>query len=326
MDAAPPVGAAVIKHLLFAAVLLAAAPALAAERYAVVISGVSGGDKYADQQRRWRTELAAFLTTGFSFSEANILVLDEDSTGSTQSTAENVGRLLGDLRRRVTRDDTVVLFLIGHGTFDGTDAKFNLVGPDLSAAEWKGMLDGLAGRLVVVNTTESSFPFLEALSRPGRVVITATDSTQQRFATVFPEYFIRALADYSSDVDRDGHVSIWEAFAAASTGVKQHYEQRGQLPTERPLLDDNGDGMGREADTPGEDGTVARVVYLNSEPRSTPGDTVMAALDRQRAALEALLETLKLRRASMPDAEYRAELEKLLTELARITQEIRQQS
>ena len=136
--------------------------------------------------------------------------------------------------------------LIGHGTFDGVDAKFNLVGPDLESADWAALLRPLPGRLVVVNTTSASFPFLERLAGPRRVVITATDSAAQRFDTVFPEYFIRALTDAAADIDKNGRISIWEAFAAASGHVRRHYQQRGQLSTERALLDDNGDGVGKE--------------------------------------------------------------------------------
>jgi len=300
--------------------------AAAGERYAVLISGVSGEEKYAAQQQKWRAELAAFLTTGFAFSDANVVNLDELSGGSSRATAANVRRLFGDLRRRLTRDDMLMVVLIGHGTYDGTDAKFNLVGPDLNAADWKALLDGLPGRLVVVNTTASSFPFLEELSRDGRVVITATDSAAQRFATVFPEYFTRALADRSSDLDKNGRVSVWEAFTAASAGVKRHYEQRGSLSTERPVLDDNGDGQGREADTPGEDGAVARTIYLDPDPGTATGDAELAALERQRLALEQQLEALKVRRTSMSEAEYQAELEKILVELAKIAQDIRRRS
>ena len=306
--------------------LVSATPAIAGERYAVVVSGVSGGEKYAAQQQKWRTELATFLTAGLAFPDANLVILDEESAGSSTSTAGNVRRLFGDLRRRVTRDDTLLLLLIGHGTYDGIDAKFNLVGPDLGAGEWKELLDGLAGRVVVVNTTESSFPFLEELSSRGRVVITATDSAAQRFATVFPEYFIRSLVDSASDLDKNSRVSIWEAFAAASAGVKLHYEQRGRLSTERPLLDDNGDGVGREAGAPGEDGTLARTVYMDAEPGSTSVDVGIAALERQRLVLEAQLEALKGRKASMSEADYQAELEKILVQLAKIAQQIRQQS
>ena len=300
--------------------------AAAGERYAVLISGVSGEEKYAAQQQKWRAELAAFLTTSFQFPDANVVTLDEQSEASSRATAANVRRLFGDLRRRVTRDDMLMVVLIGHGTFDGTAAKFNLVGPDLSAAEWETLFSGLPGRLVVVNTTASSFPFLEELSRAGRVVITATDSAAQRFATVFPEYFTRALADRSSDFDKNGRVSVWEAFTAASAGVKRHYEQRGQLSTERPLLDDNGDREGREADTPGDDGVIAQTIYLDPDPGTNTTDVAVAALERQRIALERQLAELKARRASMAEADYQAELEKILVELARVAQEIRKRS
>ncbi|MBI2828656.1 MAG: hypothetical protein HYX77_05230 [Acidobacteria bacterium] len=309
-------------------VALSAASAAAAERYAVVVSGVSGGEKYAAQQQKWRTQLTAVLTAGLALPDANLVILDEESAGSSKSTAENVRRLFGDLRRRVTRNDTLILLLIGHGTFDGVDAKFNLVGPDLSAVEWKEVLNGLGGRVVVVNTTAASFPFLEQLSSQGRVVIVATDSALQRFTTVFPEYFIRSLVDMSSDFDKNDRVSIWEAFVAATAGVKQHYEEeRGQLSTERPLLDDDGDGVGREAGAPGEDGAFARTVYLDVDPATvSKGDAQMAALERQRLLLEVLLEALRGRKASMPDDQYHAQLEKILVELARIARQIRQRS
>ena len=307
--------------------LTTAGPAGAAERYAVIVSGVSGGEKYAAQQKQWREEVATFLTAGLAVPDANLIVLDADSEGSSTSTAANIRRVLGDLRRRVTGSDTLLLVLLGHGTYDGIDAKFNLVGPDLSAPEWKDVLDGLVGRVIVVNTTASSFPFLEQLSSKGRVVITATDSAAQRFATAFPEYFIRSLVDQSSDFDKNGRVSILEAFNAASAGVKQHYEQRGQLSTERPLIDDDGDGVGREAGAPGADGTLAGTVYLDPEPGTlTSGDAEVAALERQRLVLVAQLEALKDKKTSMPDDQYQAELEKILVELARIAQQIRQRS
>ena len=304
-----------------------ASPVAASERYVVIVSGASGGEKYAEQQKQWRNELTVFLTSRFSVPDANVAVLDDESTGTAQATAQNVRRLLADLRRRVTRDDTLMLFLLGHGTFDGDAAKFNLVGPDLTAPQWKEAIDGIAGRLVIVNTTESSYPFLEELSRAGRVIITATDSAQQRFATVFPEYFIRSLADLSSDLDKNGRISLWEAFASASAGVKQHYEQRGQLSTERPLLDDNGDRVGREADAPGEDGVMARATYFDAERASpTSANPAVADLERARQALERRLEDLKTRKALLSEEQYQKELEAILIELARVAQEIRRVS
>ncbi len=309
-----------------AAFLSLAAPALAGERYAIVVSGASGGEKYAAQQQTWRNDLAIALKTTLAFPEANVLVFSEEPTDSLKATAENVRRVFSDLRRRLTTEDTLLVVLLGHGTFDGADAKFNLVGPDLTAVEWKALIGELPGRIALVNTTASSFPFLEELSQTGRVVITATDSAAQRFATVFPEYFVKAMADVTSDFDKNGRMSIWEVFTAASAGVKQYYEQRGQLSTERPLIDDDGDRVGREAQAPGMDGTVARSLHLDADPGSVSADVAIAALERQRAALEMQLEDLKGRRASMSDADYQAELERILVQIARVAQQIRQRS
>jgi hypothetical protein len=237
-----------------------------------------------------------------------------------------VRRLFTDLKRRITKDDTLLVVLMGHGTFDGVDAKFNLVGPDLTARDWKSLLSGVAGQLVVVNTTEASFPFVEELSQRGRVVITATDSAAQRFSTVFPEYFVKAFLDSSVDFDKNGRVSVWEAFAAASAAVRRYYEEHGQLTTERPLLDDDGDRVGREAETPGQDGQLARTIYLDAGTPRPTGDAQLAALDQQRRDIEAQIEALKLRKPVLNDDEYNATLEKLLIELAKVSQQIRNRS
>ena len=300
--------------------------ATAGERYAIVVSGASGGEKYAAQQKKWCDDLTAALRNTFVFSEANVVVLTEEGAGTSKATAENVRRLLADVRRRLTRDDLVMVVMVGHGTFDGEAAKFNLVGPDLTAVEWKNLLDGLQGRMVIVNTTESSYPFLEELSERGRIVVTATDSVAQRFATVFPEHFVKGLSDLSADFDKNGRVSVWEAFASASASVKEYYEQRGQLSTERPVLDDNGDKVGREAEAPGPDGTLARTTYLDAEPGTITADVALAGLQRRRAALEAQLEELKSKKDSLATEDYEGQLERILIELARVSRQIRQRS
>ena len=131
---------------LLVTLLCLASPALAGERYAIVVSGASGGEKYSVQQQKWRTDLVNALKTTLAFPEANVLVFSEQSADSLKSTAENLRRLFGDLRQRVTSDDTLLVVLLGHGTYDGSDAKFNLVGPDLTAVEWKGLLAEVPGR------------------------------------------------------------------------------------------------------------------------------------------------------------------------------------
>jgi hypothetical protein len=108
--------------------------------------------------------------------------------------------------------------------------------------------------------------------------------------------------------------------------VKQHYEQRGQLTTERAIIDDNGDGIGREADAPGPDGAVARLLYLDAETPAAANDPELAALLRRRRELEADAEALKLKKAVMPGPAWEAEFEKLMIELAKISTSIRTRS
>ncbi len=315
--------------LALAAALLIACPpvALAQHQWALVVSGASGGAQYARQQREWRSRLATTLVERYGFDEARVRVLvDETDPDGVQGTADNVRQALAGIRREMTAEDFLLVVLLGHGTFDGEAAKFNLVGPDLTAGEWAGLLAGVPGRLALVNTTASSFPFLEELSARGRVVITATDSAAQRYATVFPEYFVEALDAASTDLDKNGRTSIWELFVATSAAVRQHYEQRAQLATERAVIDDLGDGVGREAHVPGPHGALARSLYLDAEDPALLADPGLAELVRRRRALEAEAEALRSRKDDMDPDVWLAEFEKLMIELARVSRAIRQRS
>ena len=304
-----------------------AAPAWPRERYAVVISGASGGQKYADNYEQWRATLAKALKDKLGFKAENVIVLSENATSDNdRSTREGVKRALSSVEGRLQPDGLAMIVLIGHGTLDGPDAKFNLVGPDLDAHEWAQLLDKLPGRLIFVNTSGSSYPFLKELSGPNRVVITATDSGVQRFDTVFPQFFAAAFDEESADTDKNGRISIWEAFAYASHGVEQWYDERGQLPTEHAVIDDNGERAGKEAQVPGADGGVARTVFLDPDPADATNDAVLAQLQQRKAAIEADIDALKRRKDSMPAAEYDAEFEKLAVELARVTNLIKSRS
>lgn len=295
------------------------------ERWALIVSGASGGEKYAESHERWRARLTEALSERYQLGAEQLIVLTEraDDTAG-RATSEGVRRAFTTLRGRVRRDDLLLIVLIGHGTFDGAEAKFNLVGPDLRADDWAELVRALPCRVILVNTTSASFPFLEHLSARNRIVITATDSAMQRYETIFPEFFAEALSDPAGDLDKNGRMSLWEAFAFASARVKRWYEERGQLPTERALLDDNGDGVGKEAGAPGSDGALARNTYLEPEPtaRITGADGLL----KQRSDLEARLEELKAKKASMPADAYEKELEALLIELAKIGRLIRAKS
>src|SRR5262249_19465924 len=314
--------------LLAAIVLVGFVTDAEADRYALIVSGASGGEAYAKKYRELRTSFVTTLRQTFSYDADHLYVLaDEEGEGMVKSTRENVQRALATLRGRMTRDDQLLVFLMGHGTVDGEEAKFNLVGPDMNATEWSQLLKALPGRLVFVNTTGASFPFLGKLSGRGRVVLTATDSAAQQFETTFAEHFIHAFDDEAADVDKNGRVSIWEAFVYASAAVRQTFEQKGELPTERSLIDDTGAGIGREAQTPGTDGATARITYLEPEPAlDLPSDAALATLVKRRAALEYAVEELKARKESLPPDQYDAELERILTELARVSLQIKAKS
>jgi len=317
------------RAVLFVLLVAVFAPstAVAQDRWAVIVSGASGGEKYAEQMATWRTELRTALVNRYQFKPEFVKVLvDETAASGERGTADNVRKLFAEVKKAVTKDDLIFFVMLGHGTYDGDVAKFNLVGPDLTAKDWNDLLHGLQGRVVLVNTTAASFPFLESLTQKGRVVITATDSAAQKYATVFPEYFVKAITEASTDLDKNGRTSVYEVFQSASAAVKQHYEQRGQLTTERALLDDNGDGRGREAAAEGPDGGLARLAYFDNEVAAASSNPELASLIKRRQALEQQAEEHKGLKGVMPDAEWNAQFEKLMLELAQVSAEIRKKS
>lgn len=303
-------------------VLVLVKPAAAQERFAIIVEGAPGEAKYAEQHAGWREKLAKVLRETYKIPDQQLIVLAGSGEGA-QATSDGVRAAIDRFSGVVRPLDVVLIVLIGHGTFDGEHAKFNLVGPDLSAAEWKGLVDKLQGEVVFVNTASASSPFLSALAGSKRVIITATAMPAQRFHTIFAEYFIEGLAQNEADIDRNGRRSIFEAFAFASLRVRQHYEQRGQLATERAMIDDDGDGKGRESGGEGNDGNRASLAYLDADRAAIVTDPEMLRLLQKRDALLLEIEELKKRRLMMQPVEYDGLLEKLLIDLALVSRDIR---
>jgi hypothetical protein len=309
------------------AVLLAwPQPAMAqGARHAVLVQGASGEPQYATLHRGWLDRLAVVLRDELKFDAASLTILAErPADGEERATADAVRAVLGRFAGSAGPDDLLFIMMIGHGSGVGADAKFNLVGPDLTAAEWKALLDPIAGRLVFVDATSASFGFLQTLSAPGRVVITATNSPAQRYHTVFPDAFIEALTAKAADQDQNGRISMLEAFTHASRLVAQHYEQAGTMATEHAVLDDTGAGNGRRAGEAGEDGAVADATYLDTVAAPTSTDPEIQKLLLRQQALTNELDALKRRRPAMSAEEYDREFERLATELALVSREIRQ--
>jgi hypothetical protein len=308
--------------------LLAPQPAAAAgARFALLVQGASGEPQYATQHRGWLDDLAKLFSTTFKYDATHLTVLAEQpKPGEEKATAEAVKAALGRIATSMKADDQLAVILIGHGTAQNGDAKFNLVGPDLGVAEWAAALKPVPGRVIVIDTSSSSFPYLAGLAGQGRVVVTATNTASQRFATVFPEGFIKALQSPEADVDKNGRVSVLEAFTYASRFVKQHYEQKGNMAPELAAIDDNGDGKGRDAAATGPDGAVAAATYFDAPATQTSADPeTQRLLDRQQALTEQI-DDLKRRQSTMKVDDYDRQLEALITELATVSSEIRRRA
>jgi hypothetical protein len=317
-----------IVGVMVAALLAAARPALAdGARWAVIVQGASGDPTFETLHRSWVDALAGALRGRFGFDAAHLTVLAEQpKAGELRGTAENVRTVLGRLAKDAKAEDFVFVMLIGHGSGDGAAAKFNLTGPDLTVEEWSALLQPIASRVAVVDSTSSSFPFLAGLAGRNRVVITATNSYSQRYHTVFPDAFIRALAAPEADADKNGRISLLEAFLHASRLVALAYEESGHLSTETAALDDNGDGKGRTAAAAGDDGAVAALTYLDVvAPPSSADPEVQALLVRQQALVEQI-DDLRRRRAALAPEAFDREFERLIVDLALVSRDVRRKT
>jgi hypothetical protein len=317
-----------MKNALFAFLVLTAIPAVAAAqpaRHAVLIQGASGEPQFAKQHRGWLDQMAKTFREKFKMGPSQLTVMAEQpGEGELRATSENVRTRFAELAKSLQPSDVLFVMLIGHGTADATGAKFNLVGPDLSVADWKAVLAPIKSKVVFVNSSSSSFPFVAGLTGERRIIITSTSIISQRYATVFADAFIQALNAEAADLDKNSRISMWEAFFHASRTVKQYFEQKGQLATERALIEDNGDGVGREAlSATGEDGTLSTMTYLDAVVESKPTDPALQMLLQKQELLTIQVDELKRKKASMPEADYNTQWEKLMIELATVGAEIR---
>jgi len=304
------------------AVVLAQRP-VDPNKFAVIINGPGGEIAYAQQFEEWTAKLRSALTEKFEFDAKNIRVLSEKD--APKATADEVKKTFAELKSQLDANNVLFVFLIGHGSFDGKEAKFNLVGPDLSASEYNVLLSALPTRRVVVfNMASASGEFIKGLAAKGRIVITATRNGQETNATRFAGFFIAALNATDADTDQDGHVSVLEAFVYANRLTEDFYKRAGRLATEHALLDDNGDGVGHDKLEAGE-GLLARATYLDSLSVDEAAATAAAGrLMQERTRLEGEIEQLIARKANMPEPEYEATLERLFIELAKVNRSIKQ--
>ena len=287
----------------------------------IVVVGAAGDDEYGQNFAKWaglwektsREAGAKYITIGLKDAAAT-----NDLAQLQKTLADEPTNAPGELW----------LVLLGHGTFDGKEARFNLRGPDLTATNLALLLKPFTRPVAVINAFSSSGPFLHPLSAPARVVITATRSGNEQNYARFGQYFSEAIADPQADLDKDGQTSLLEAWLTASYRVAEFYKSEGRLATEHALLDDNGDGLGtppdwfrgvravkKAKDGATLDGPRAHQFHL---VRSEAERRMPAAVRARRDQLELAVAKLREAKEELPETEYYQKLEPLLLELARL--------
>ncbi len=298
----------------------------------LVVVGAEGTEEFGQQFLQWATRWreaakrgnAEFVAIGLDDSDTET---DRERLKKRLSASAGTGgsRHTSDESRR---KESLWLILIGHGTFDGKVARFNLRGPDVTAAELAEWLKPIERPVAIINCTSSSGPFLNELSEPNRVVITATKSGHEYNFARFGDFLSAAMSDPQADLDKDEQTSLLEAFLLASSRVREFYASEGRLMTEHALLDDNADRLGTSADwfqgvravKSAKDGATVdglRASQLHLV-RSRREEQLSAEVRARRDELEQDLAQLRQRKTKLTEDEYLQLIEPLLVELSNL--------
>jgi hypothetical protein len=312
-----------------------AASTLLGQTNVVIVSGLSGDQAHRDKFQRWAASFIDAAQERFGIPNERIVYLAESESITPdridgKSTKENVERVLTNMALGAAPGESVFILLIGHGSFQGDESRLSLPGPDMSSADFAAILDKFtAQQVALINTASASGDFIKDLSGPNRTIVTATKSPFERNETAFCEYFVEAFARDVADVDKDERISVLEAFEYARHEVERAYEGQGLLLTEHAMLDDNGDGEGSAEPDPNEsDGALARQFFLEggavAAAAADSTDPRLAALYEEQRGLQQNVAELRTRKEEMDPEAYELELERLLLELARVSQAIRE--
>lgn len=325
-----------------AAALAASAREARAESQYVIVSGSGGTPEFDKRFTDWTGRLVRALRDKMGVAPDRIRTLVSTADVPTTATAaslDSIHQALTAAGERINPErGDLTLVLIGHGSYLRRETKFQIPGPDLSAAQLAGWLgEAKARRTILVNATSASAGFVNALSGPDRIICSATKSVEEHNATRFMEGLLKAMEENSADMNRDERVSVLELCRQGAALTDAAYREAGLIATEHAILDDNGDGLGsRLADLAGAptggseagaeldkrlDGALAAATFVRdfNFPASVPKELV----ERYLAALDKV-EGLKTSKAGMKEDEFYAELEPLLLDAARANREIRE--
>ena len=296
-------------------------------KYAVIMAGPTVGETNQTQFRQWAFSLHDILARDYGYSSDSIILLydkghtdlvgDERIDGACDRGGIEQG--LASLAARVSTGDQITLYLIGHGSGAEEESKFNIVGPDITGAEFAELLDQFKDQsIAIVNTTSASYGFSTSLSGEGRVVISSTRSPSERYDPIFSRYFIEALDNRNGDRDKNNRVSMLEAFEYAKSNVEAWYEEQGRLASEHAGLDDNGDALfSLDPVVDSADGRLAEIAYIDAAVDEVLGLSPQAReLKFQMQNLERDIFVLRGRKQDFLESDYWLEMESLLVELA----------
>lgn len=307
-------------RLLLTLLICAIFASLAGARSAyVTVVGHPGEDDYRVRFDGWAQQ----ISRGLSMTPGSPLVKTVGTKAG--ATRQELEAAIEEAARITEAGDTFTLILIGHGSFDGRDYKFNLKGPDISSAQLAVLLDRVkAERQLIVNTTSCSGGSVAALVKPKRIVMTATRSGTQKNATIFGRYFADAFTDVDADSDKNDTVSALEAFQYAQRRTTEYFDQEKRISTEGSVLNDIGSGTAVR--DPGKDngqGLLAGAFpMLRYGSASVSQNTAKSGLLQRKEELEQQIDRLKYEKQSMSPADYRQRMNALLLMLAKTQAEI----
>ena len=289
-----------------------------AATFYVTVAGLGGEPDY---EQRF-TAIAGDLDKTFkTASGAHVYTL-----AGKDATRAHLTEIMTQIAREAKPDDDLIVTLIGHGSFDGDEYKFNLPGPDLSAAELAMMCDRIAAkRQLIVNTTSASGGSVAALERPGRAVIAATKTGTEKNATVFARYWAEALQDPATDADQSGSVSAMETFRYADRKTVDFYASQKRLATEHAVFEDTGHGDAvRLTTAEGKEGALLAsiTVVRIGAAQAAMNDPTKRDLILQKEDLEQKIDALKYQKAAMDPGDYKQQLTQLLVQLAKLQGEL----
>ena len=291
---------------------------LSAETFYLTVAGLGGEPDYSQRFSGWAKDIDKLLQ---STPASQVKTLDGDA-----ATRDSIRREIEAIAGRAKPDDVLVVMMIGHGSFDGLDYKFNIPGPDITASEMARLLDRVpANRQLIVSLTSASGAAIDALRKPNRAVVTATRSGTERNAVVFPRYWVEALRDASADADKNEVVSALEAFRFADQKTIKFYETQKRLATEHALLEDTGqaDGVRNPSAENGQGLLAARFPLIRlGAAQQAMRDPAKQKLLARKEELESEVDKLKYQKAAIPGDEYKKQISALLLELARTQAEL----